>query len=114
MNTASHMESHGVPGTIQIARPIYELLKDRLCLRAAGSDPGQRQGRDGDLVSGRRQVFARSRLRTVVARIPTRPVGAPGTAGGRRVYEKCGTTLSMNSLSSSVSGNRGKLSIDML
>jgi class 3 adenylate cyclase len=28
VNTASHMESHGVPGTIQIARPIYELLKD--------------------------------------------------------------------------------------
>ena len=32
VNTASHMESHGEPGRIQIARPIYELLKqDFVC-----------------------------------------------------------------------------------
>jgi class 3 adenylate cyclase len=28
VNTASRMESHGVPGKIQIARPTYELIKD--------------------------------------------------------------------------------------
>ena len=28
VNTASRMESHGVPGKIQIARPFYELIKD--------------------------------------------------------------------------------------
>ena len=28
VNTASRMESHGVPGKIQIARPIYDLIKD--------------------------------------------------------------------------------------
>ena len=28
VNTASRMESHGVPGKIQIARPTYDLIKD--------------------------------------------------------------------------------------
>ncbi len=27
MNTASHMESHGVPGKIQLTRATYELIK---------------------------------------------------------------------------------------
>jgi len=29
VNTASRLESHGVPGRIQVSRPTYERLRDR-------------------------------------------------------------------------------------
>ena len=36
VNTASRMESHGVPGKIQITRDTYELLKDDFVCNARG------------------------------------------------------------------------------
>ncbi len=29
MNTASRLESHGVPGRIQVSEPVFERLRDR-------------------------------------------------------------------------------------
>jgi guanylate cyclase len=37
VNTASRMESHGVPGEIQVTRATYELLKDDFVLEPRGS-----------------------------------------------------------------------------
>jgi adenylate cyclase len=36
VNTASRMESHGVPGRIQLSRPAYELLKDDFLVERRG------------------------------------------------------------------------------
>jgi class 3 adenylate cyclase len=37
VNTASRMESHGVPGTIQVTERVYERLRDRYDLRRRGT-----------------------------------------------------------------------------
>jgi adenylate cyclase len=37
VNTASRMESHGVPGTIQVTERVYEQLRDRYDLRQRGT-----------------------------------------------------------------------------
>jgi adenylate cyclase len=37
VNTASRMESHGMPGEIQITRDTYELLKDEFMCRPRGT-----------------------------------------------------------------------------
>jgi guanylate cyclase len=37
VNTASRMESHGVPGTIQVTRRVYEMLRGRYAFEARGS-----------------------------------------------------------------------------
>ena len=37
VNTASRMQSHGVPGKIQITRATYELLKDDFICEPRGS-----------------------------------------------------------------------------
>jgi adenylate cyclase len=37
VNTASRMESHGFPGTIQVSERTYERLRDRYELRARGT-----------------------------------------------------------------------------
>ncbi len=36
VNTASRMESHGIPGTIQVTQATYELLKDKYLLQERG------------------------------------------------------------------------------
>ena len=36
-NTASRMESHGVPGKIQISKDTYEILKDEFALEHRGT-----------------------------------------------------------------------------
>lgn len=36
VNTASRMESHGLPGKIQIARPTYEIIKDEFHCQSRG------------------------------------------------------------------------------
>lgn len=37
MNTASRMESHGVPGAIQVTERVYERLRDGYELRRRGT-----------------------------------------------------------------------------
>ncbi len=37
VNTAARMESHGIPGEIQVATPTYELLKDQYVFEARGT-----------------------------------------------------------------------------
>jgi adenylate cyclase len=36
VNIASRMESHGIPGTIQVTRAVYEQLKDNYRFRERG------------------------------------------------------------------------------
>ena len=36
VNTASRMESHGIPGEIQVTSQTYELLKDKYDLKFRG------------------------------------------------------------------------------
>jgi adenylate cyclase len=44
VNTASRMESHGMPGEIQITRATYELLKDEFVCRPRGTIPVKGKG----------------------------------------------------------------------
>lgn len=44
VNTASRMESHGVPGQIQIARATYELIKDEFICEPRGLIPLKNMG----------------------------------------------------------------------
>ena len=37
VNTASRMESHGVPGTIQVTERTYEQLRDRYAFQPRGT-----------------------------------------------------------------------------
>jgi adenylate cyclase len=45
VNTASRMESHGLPGTIQVTRRAHELLRDRYEFQERGSVPVKGKGR---------------------------------------------------------------------
>ena len=45
VNTASRMESHGIPGTIQVTERAYERLRDRYELRRRGSVDVKGKGR---------------------------------------------------------------------
>lgn len=44
VNTASRMESHGVPGAIQVTERVYERLRDRYELRRRGTIEGKGKG----------------------------------------------------------------------
>ena len=44
VNIASRMESHGVPGQIQITRATYELLKDEFLCEPRGKIPVKGMG----------------------------------------------------------------------
>ncbi len=44
VNTASRMESHGVPGEIQITRAVYEILNDEFICRPRGTIPVKGKG----------------------------------------------------------------------
>jgi adenylate cyclase len=50
VNTASRMESHGLPGSIQVTERTYQQLCGRYTLRRAGSGLREGQGRDEDMV----------------------------------------------------------------
>ena len=50
VNTASRMESLGLPGRIQVTQVVYERLRDRFQFRAARIHRRQGQGPDGDVV----------------------------------------------------------------
>ena len=50
VNTASRMESSGVPGAIQITRAVHERLGAKFRTERARHDPGEGQGRDGDVL----------------------------------------------------------------
>ena len=61
VNTASRMESHGVPGRIQVTAARHERLRDRFRLRAARPDRRQGQRPDADVVPRRRVIGCASR-----------------------------------------------------
>ena len=54
VNTASRMESSGVPGCIQVTERTYRRLRGGYRLERRGADPGQGQGEDGHLVPCRK------------------------------------------------------------
>ena len=56
VNTASRMEAHGTPGRDPDHGRDVRAAEGGVRLQAAGNDPGQGQGRDGDLVPRRLTV----------------------------------------------------------
>jgi class 3 adenylate cyclase/pimeloyl-ACP methyl ester carboxylesterase len=56
VNTASRMESHGLPGKIQITRAVYETLKDEFICRPRGPIPVKGKGEmETWFLAGRKQ-----------------------------------------------------------
>ena len=53
VNTASRMESHAEPGTIQVTQRTAERLRERYELRPRGGDRDQREGSDEHLPAHR-------------------------------------------------------------
>jgi adenylate cyclase len=53
VNTASRMESHGLPGEIQVTDRAYEPTSRPLRIERAGGDRGQGEGADDDLSPAR-------------------------------------------------------------
>lgn len=45
VNTASRMESHGIPGSIHVSEPVYERLKDRFVFESRGEIEVKGKGR---------------------------------------------------------------------
>jgi adenylate cyclase len=76
VNTASRMESHSVPGEIQITRATYELLKDEFVCRRRGTIPikGKGQMETWYLVGPRSDDRSTERgIASDEAEAPTRP-----------------------------------------
>jgi adenylate cyclase len=66
VNTASRMESQGLPGSIQVTEITYQLLCDKYVFREAWRALGQGQGRDAHLLApGARGWLKRSRTHQV-------------------------------------------------
>jgi class 3 adenylate cyclase len=74
VNTASRMESHGVPGKDLPAAP------GRLPVPAAGTDPRQRHGRDGHLPPGRKEPMI-NQAPAISGTTPSPGYRASSTAG---------------------------------
>jgi class 3 adenylate cyclase len=51
VNTAARMESHVIPGEIQVTEAVYQKLRDRYQFTARGPNGTQRQGRSSHIPS---------------------------------------------------------------
>ena len=71
VNTASRMESHSLPGRIQVSAATRKRARRSLQARAARNDQGQGQGGDGDLFP-QRTLTGRAGKRPLDNRRPAR------------------------------------------
>ena len=87
MNTASRMESHGLPGEIQITERVAAALVPEFGRSTSGNDRGEGQGTDGDVsarprdeVNHSRRIVPATGSRPLVTRSQTLRPGPTRTA----------------------------------
>jgi class 3 adenylate cyclase len=83
VNTASRMESHGVPGAIHVAEPTYKLLKDDYVFESRGSIPVKGKGEMKTYLLVRRMRERSTSFPDFAATLK-----APGRADGHASEEK--------------------------